>query len=53
MLYISNNNDMWGIKKGDKKDIIEVLIKEKPKYSNEDCDPAFDNLIESNYIITN
>lgn len=49
MLYISKNYNAWAISK-DKDDIIKTLIKEKPKYSVNDCEYAFGKLIESQYI---
>ena len=49
MLYIFKNYNAWAINK-DKEDIIKTLIIEKPKYSPNDCEYAFEKLIESEYI---
>lgn len=49
ILYIYNNHYMWGEVK-DKQDIINILKIEKPKYSDEDGEVAFDKLIKYEYI---
>lgn len=48
LLYIKNNSSSWGV--SDKDSIYENLIKYKPQYNRDQCEKAYDILIEKGII---